>query len=117
MLSKPKKVEKKWGSEIWMANNEESNYCGKILHIDGGKGTSMHYHMDKHETFYVLKGELELELLDTTDGEKSLVCIPEGQGFQIKQGQPHSLTASIPTDIIEISTFHKDEDSHRLWIK
>jgi len=114
-ITKPKEVKKIWGHETWLANNHEHDYCGKILHINAGHGSSMHYHMDKHETFYVLKGELELELLDTTDGEKALVCIQEGEGYVIEQGQPHKLTASIDTDIIEISTFHRDEDSHRLW--
>lgn len=114
-VTKPKRVDKIWGHEIWLANNEREDYCGKILHINAGEGSSMHYHMDKHETFYVLKGELALELLDTADGEKSLVLIPEGEGYVIERGQPHQLTASIDTDIIEISTFHRDEDSHRLW--
>ena len=114
-ITKPKKVKKIWGHEVWLANNEAEDYCGKILHINAGHGSSMHYHMDKHETFYVLSGELELELLDTTDGEKTLICIPEGEGYVIERGQPHQLSASIDTDIIEISTFHRDEDSHRLW--
>jgi len=112
---KPKKVKKIWGHEIWLANNDPNDYCGKILHINAGQTTSMHYHMDKHETFYVLKGSLELELLDTRDGEKQLVCLEEGDGYEIERGQPHQLGASIDTDIIEISTFHRDEDSHRLW--
>ena len=114
-ITKPKLVNKIWGHEAWLTNNEKEDYCGKILHICAGQGSSMHYHMDKHETFYVLKGELGLELLDTTDGEKSLVLIPEGEGYVIERGQPHQLTASIDTDVIEISTFHRDEDSHRLW--
>ena len=76
----------------------------------------MHYHMDKHETFYVLKGQLELELLDTKDGAKSIVTLNEGDGFEIERGQPHKLVAGVDTDIIEVSTFHRDEDSHRLWM-
>jgi len=114
-IIKPKKVEKRWGHEIWMANNHTHDYCGKILFIKAGHGTSMHYHMNKHETFYVLEGSLELELLDTKDGKKNLVCLEVGDGYEIAQGQPHQLGASIDTKIVETSTFHKDEDSHRLW--
>ena len=29
----PKKVEKEWGYEIWLANDEKEDYCGKILFI------------------------------------------------------------------------------------
>ena len=32
-LSNVKKVDKPWGYEIWMANNEANDYCGKILFI------------------------------------------------------------------------------------
>ena len=53
---KPKEVEKCWGHEIWLANNKENDYCGKILFIKEGESTSMHYHENKHETFYVLSG-------------------------------------------------------------
>lgn len=47
---KAKFVEKEWGHEIWLANNEKENYCGKILHINQGHTSSMHFHMEKHET-------------------------------------------------------------------
>jgi mannose-6-phosphate isomerase-like protein (cupin superfamily) len=112
---KPKKIDKDWGHELWLANNHEHDYCGKILHIDAGHGSSMHFHMNKHETFYILKGQLELELLDTRDGTKSIVILDEGDGYEIEQGQPHKLVAGIDTDIVEISTFHRDEDSYRVW--
>ena len=59
-----KKVEKSWGHELWLANNEEHDYCGKILHINKGHKSSIHYHENKHETMYVLKGELELSLYE-----------------------------------------------------
>ena len=34
-------VDKDWGYEIWLANNEKENYCGKILYINEGKSTSI----------------------------------------------------------------------------
>ena len=57
---KPKHVEKRWGSETWFANNEEHNYCGKILHFNKGKKCSWHYHKIKQETFYIQKGKLKI---------------------------------------------------------
>ena len=67
MITKPKKVDKDWGFEIWLANNEKENYCGKILGIFEDKSTSMHYHVNKHETFYVLEGTLEVDMLADRD--------------------------------------------------
>ena len=111
-----KQVSKRWGGETWLVNNEVENYCGKILHINAGHGTSMHYHFNKHETFYVLEGELLLEILDTRDGEKQYITLGKGEGFEVKRGQPHKLTSAVDTKVIEISTFHEDKDSHRLWM-
>jgi len=115
-ITKAKIIKKRWGGETWLANNEVEDYCGKILHLNSGQSTSMHYHLDKHETFYVLEGQLTLELLDTRGGEKSQVILDVGEGYEIKRGQPHQLSATVFTRIIEISTFHRNEDSHRLWI-
>ena len=56
--AKAKVVEKEWGREIWMANNLLYNYCGKILQIDQGCTPSLHFHLQKHETFYITKGPL-----------------------------------------------------------
>ena len=57
---KSKKIESKivkkgWGKEIWFVNNDE--YCGKILCFDKGKKFSMHYHVEKKETWYIAKGK------------------------------------------------------------
>ena len=41
MKQTPKKVQKQWGYELWLANNEENNYCGKILHVNSGHKLSM----------------------------------------------------------------------------
>ena len=114
-MTKPKRVEKEWGYEIWLANNEEENYCGKILYIYDGHSSSLHYHLEKHETFYVTKGVLELKLIDTTKGISYTHRVHTGHTFEIDRGKPHQL---IPFDgdveFIEISTFHKDSDSYRI---
>ena len=113
---KPKYVEKDWGSETWFANNLEKNYCGKILEIKKGHATSMHFHIDKHEVFYVLEGILRVDWIDTESAKGHTAPIPSGMSMEMPQGVPHSLIAD-GTDVklIEASTFHRDEDSHRLW--
>ena len=111
----PKVVEKEWGREIWMANNEKENYCGKILQINQGYNSSMHFHMEKHETFYVTKGSLQVDTIDTMEGAIIKRIIHEGDTLEIQRGRPHQLIAyDGDVEFIEISTFHKDNDSHRI---
>lgn len=111
----PKVVDKEWGYEIWMANNEVNDYCGKILHIEEGHRFSMHFHRDKHETFYVLKGKALLRTIETETATVREMLLEEGESCEINRLVPHQLEALEETDIIESSTFHKDEDSYRVW--
>ena len=112
---KAKFVEKEWGHEIWMANNEHEDYCGKILHINQGCSSSMHFHMNKHETFYVTDGTLQVILIDTEQGKQHHHFVREGDTFEIDRGQPHQLIAyDGEVEFIEISTFHKNSDSKRI---
>lgn len=116
---KPKVVEKDWGHELWLANNEEEDYCGKILYIKKGKSTSMHYHVDKHETFYVLEGTLRIDVLRDRDDINahpfSAIC-NEGDSMEMERERPHKLIAmDHSVTLIEISKFHRDEDSKRLF--
>ena len=113
---KAKFVEKVWGHEIWMANNDTEDYCGKILRINKGHTSSMHYHMDKHETFYIVEGILQIILINTELGKEYKKFVHKGCTFEIDRGQPHQLVAyDGDVELIEISTFHRDEDSYRMW--
>ena len=114
-MSKPKKVKKEWGYELWLANNEREEYCGKILHIDAGNKFSMHFHADKHETFYILSGACLLTTIDTETAAQSIIELHEGDSYEIDRFVPHQVATVIDCDIIETSTFHMDEDSHRVW--
>ena len=110
-------VEKDWGHEIWMANNEKEDYCGKILRINQGCKSSMHFHMQKHETFYITEGTLQVILIDTEQGKERHHMITEGSTFEIDRGQPHQLVAyDGDVEFTEISTFHKDTDSYRIYL-
>ena len=51
-----KEVKKVWGKEVWIANCPK--YCGKLLYLDEGAVSSMHYHREKQETFYALSGQV-----------------------------------------------------------
>ena len=112
---KPKKVKKAWGYELWLANNEENNYCGKILHIEAGNKFSMHFHADKHETFYVLKGSCSLQTIETQTSVLSEIMLNEGDCYIIDRLVHNQVEALTDCDIVESSTFHRDEDSYRVW--
>ncbi|GAI09553.1 unnamed protein product, partial [marine sediment metagenome] len=55
-----KEVEKVWGNEVWIVNCPL--YCGKFLYLDKGAESSYHYHKEKQETFYCLKGQVALTI-------------------------------------------------------
>ena len=97
-----------------MANNEVNDYCGKILHIVQGNKFSMHFHRDKHETFYILRGKVLLRTIKTEDTEIEEVVLEEGDAYEINRLVPHQVEALEEADIIESSTFHRDEDSYRV---
>ena len=117
MIGRPKQVLKEWGYELWLANEDSEDYCGKILYIEPGKSSSMHYHASKHETFYILEGELSLTVIDTQTADHTTHLLQEGDTFVVDRFVPHQLSASgIPVKLIEISTFHKDTDSYRVHL-
>ena len=114
-MSKPEKVKKDWGYELWLANNEKEDYCGKILFINEGCSSSLHFHSKKHETFYILEGQLKVEMVNTLIGKKVEYLLKEDETFEIERNEPHKLIAHKgPVKFIEISTFHEDADSYRI---
>ena len=95
-----------------MVNQE---YCGKLLHLDEGKKCSWHYHENKHETFYLLKGSVVVTY--GTDNDKahadSIILLPGGV-FEVPIGLRHQVYAREDSVLIEFSTHHEDSDSHRI---
>jgi quercetin dioxygenase-like cupin family protein len=103
---KPEKVEKVWGKELWIANNNE--YCGKILILNKGYRCSIHYHKIKDETFYILIGKVLMEV----SGES---CVMEpGDAVHLTPGIYHRFTGLDDSQIAEFSTHHEDDDSYRI---
>lgn len=102
------RVEKVWGRESWIVNNEK--YCAKILHLKMGFICSLHYHVVKDETFYILFGKCMLEINDV------LYSMGDGCSIRIRPGQVHRFwTDAIGgCEILEVSTPHSEEDVVRL---
>lgn len=113
----PMQVNKDWGYELIFANKHVENYCGKILHIKKGHKFSMHFHDLKEESFYVLKGVVKISLVDinSKNGDVSSRQFNAGICIDIPRLVPHQIEALEDSDIIEVSTFHRDEDSYRIW--
>ncbi len=142
LQSDHKFVSKRWGYEIWIENNKD--YCGKHLHVMPDHWCSFHYHKNKKETFYVISGELLLAHAPYSDdlaknlrekpdprwdwrsSDKRKSCfyhsfktevLKKGDSLTIEPYTLHTFTSntSTPCDFVEISTFHEDSDSIRIW--
>jgi mannose-6-phosphate isomerase-like protein (cupin superfamily) len=135
-------VKKNWGNEEWLVNNEK--YCAKFLNLVKGFQCSVHYHIAKDETFYVLEGTVKLTFVDIkdyikvvepilSDGEQEYLVelvrkakkdimsglqtveLTQGQSFRVKPFLAHKFTSLTDTaKILEVSTTHYEEDSYRL---
>ena len=114
---KTEKVDKTWGYELIRVNNKEEDYCSKILYINSGKSTSMHYHLKKHETFYVRTGTLTIITLNPDNAEQQTTKLKEGECMEIPRGMAHQLCAleSADVEFDETSTYSADSDSYRVW--
>jgi mannose-6-phosphate isomerase-like protein (cupin superfamily) len=114
-IQHPKRVEKKWGYELWIHN--DTDYCGKLLVFNNsGDKFSMHYHMVKDETWYVQEGAFQFDWIDTENGERLYTQIQKGDVIEIKKGLPHQLTAlTDEATIFEVSTQHFEDDSYRIY--
>ena len=99
--SRPRRVEKPWGYEIWWAVTDQ--YVGKILHVNSGQRLSLQYHEQKEETCYVLSGSL---LLVQGESEDSLTerLVTVGETWHNAPGVIHTIEAVEDADVLEAST-------------
>lgn len=98
-------IEKKWGCEFWVVNNEL--YCFKVLHLKKGYQCSLHCHKIKDETFIIKSGQVRMEV----NGISNIML--SKQQVRIKPNEYHRFTGLTDAVIIEISTQHMDSDSYR----
>lgn len=115
-FNKLKIVKKIWGEERWIENNEEANFCGKILCFKPGCGFSNHAHYQKQESWLIFSSIFKLEYFNFENADRLEKKLFEGDCIFIPKGVFHRLT-NIGIDeglIFEVSTFHRDEDSYRI---
>lgn len=107
-------VKKGWGHEqIWVTNDK---YCSKFMFFaKKGSKFSMHFHIEKEETWLVEKGSFMVKWIDTTTGELYSKELLSGDTWHNKPLQPHQLIAlEDGSEILEVSTADSVEDNYRV---
>ena len=101
-------VEKTWGKEFWVENNE--SYCLKLMEVFKECECSLHFHKIKKETFVGLIGTVELYIQE--EGYKYL---DPGTKFTLEPNTVHKFRGMGDNNLfLEVSTHHDDEDSYRV---
>jgi D-lyxose ketol-isomerase len=83
--------------EYWIANESEAGYCGKYLFVFDGQQCPAHCHRTKHETFFVVRGCLNV----TLDGRP--ITLRPGQVLPVPPGCVHSFQGAGNTLLLELS--------------
>ena len=83
--------------EFWVANETAAGYCGKFLFVADGQTCPYHRHNRKHETFFVLKGQVRMVVDDVEQ------VLKEGDTRVMPPGQRHSFTGIGPALLLEVS--------------
>ena len=91
------RTEKPWGhEELWALNQ---NYAAKVICINKNSRLSLQKHEKKHESIYVLSGDLTLIINEET------IILKEGQSITIPAGMVHRFCATDEdVKLIEVST-------------
>lgn len=105
-------IKKGWGSEEIWASTEE--YCGKFLHFNSGSKFSMHFHKDKSESWYCLRGKFIIEYINTEDASIHSVNFNTGDTWTNMQLEPHRIICIEAGTIVEVSTYDDPEDNYRV---
>lgn len=120
-------ISKNWGYEKIIVNGPL--YCSKILRFVKGRQCSLHFHRTKQETFYLLTGRLEIVYMDNNEkaetilkeeGPESLLeqcdrkIMTPGDYFHLNPGLVHRMIGLEDSDLLEVSTTDRPEDSYRL---
>jgi mannose-6-phosphate isomerase-like protein (cupin superfamily) len=72
-----------------------------------------HFHKEKDETFYIIKGVLLLDIIGN-QGKIESYKLRHRDSFRIEPNVPHRFSTTCLTSctFIEVSTFHDDNDSY-----
>ena len=105
-------VEKGWGHELIWATNDK--YCGKLLKFNTGAKFSMHFHIQKDETWHILSGKFIVRCINTKTAEVSESILNPGETWHNNPLVPHQIICIEEGTIIEVSTPDSVEDNYRV---
>lgn len=106
------KVNKGWGHEdIWITNDL---YCSKFMHFHAGARFSMHFHVDKTESWYVISGQFTVRTIDTATAAIAEHDLRPGDVWHNNALLPHQLICHEAGTILEVSTPDSVEDNYRV---
>jgi mannose-6-phosphate isomerase-like protein (cupin superfamily) len=99
--------------EYWAANECEAGYCGKFMFIFDGQTCPLHSHANKHETFYIVQGQVKAVV------EKKEQLLNPGEVLAIPTRQLHSFSGVGNALILELSMPCLPEDNifEQSWAK
>ena len=109
-------VEKEWGTEIVICHKP---YACKIMTLFPDKQVSLHWHVEKSETFILIEGHLTIELIDKS-GKQITICLTKPySSISIEKNIPHTFYCpdgqEENTVFIESSTTDSSDDSYRIF--
>lgn len=105
-MSEIKRVHKPWGSESWLEVND--HYVIKLLYMAKGQRCSLQYHVEKHETIYVLEGEMKLTIGPSAETLEEKILYP-GQYVVVPPNTIHRMEATFNSVYLECSTTQLDD--------
>jgi D-lyxose ketol-isomerase len=83
--------------ECWVANEIEAGYCGKFLFVFDGQTCPTHRHGTKHETFFIVRGKVEMRV------GNSLRIMRPGDCLAIPPQKNHRFLGAEPSLLLEVS--------------
>tara|TARA_Y100001973_G_C5090786_1_gene277400 strand:- start:283 stop:693 length:411 start_codon:yes stop_codon:yes gene_type:complete len=104
-----KSVDKYWGNMQTLFENDQ--YTVKRIFMRKDTQSSMEYHVNKQESYYIESGCLKIGTRIGRAKNTSLI-LDKGDVFHIPVGFMHMRIALEDTVIIEFSTLDDDGDSH-----
>jgi mannose-6-phosphate isomerase len=97
-------VDKPWGRVVTYALNQPSSV--RVITVEPGQGTSVHFHRMRDETWVVLDPGLTIEI-----GDRSIESEP-GEEFVIPAEESHRIrcAGTVPGRILEVAYGYTSED-------
>ena len=104
---------KSWGSELWIHNGPD--YTFKILAFRAYHQGSLHYHLQKTETWFVESGQFNLLTVDPVRARHTVTPLAHGSVVHLPAGTAHQLLCTRAGRIFEASTPHAETDTYRIF--